>query len=809
MPGQSLIEILFKSKYDGAGTQSASNSLKEIDNAAGIAAGGIAAVGAALGIAGAVKLAGVIDDLTRVGAQAERVGNSFRQMQASIGQSAEGTLSALRKASTGAIADTQLELNANRAKVLGVAQTSGQLAQLLEAAAARGKAVGRSTAEAFDDIVTGIGRMSPLILDNLGILTGGAATFNAYAVSIGKTADQLSDAEKKQALFNKVIEDSRSLVEANKNQGEDLATTFERMDASIQNAKVALGELFGPAVAVVAQSIAAAAQAAADGVKATGNAMKENTAAGNIELMKAAIASLSADIHGYQQALETLTPGTETYKQTSDRLGQALVQLHQRQADLTKVTDEHFRVINELHPANADAAGSSDLLTVALGHMNAEMQGTAAAGPALYASLLATVPAFGIVQDMATATSNKLAQLKDEMAGLKGGLVGQLASAAADVEGFVGKANAEKLFNDTASEAKKRLDDLAVQRSQNAITDDQYKLRIAEVQNDAKAVFDDIKDQERSAASEAKKWGSAVESEVKKAYNDLRNTVAGVIQDAQKLSDIGVDPSKILRDPKETDPKKQIPLLPREDEINENARRLADIAVNGFKGQDWLGKFKAEVPDIWKALEESGDPRATAARLLQRFQDGLEPELLDKEKAKERVRKLLLGEEKTSELVDEITKELADEMGTATPSDLKSKVKEALTGQGDEKTKIEVDTSGIAPAIQTALAAPDISVSGGGSGDAAGKAFNDKMLAAVAETGNKLIDAVDGELRAPASLERLGTAGNMGGTAYGTQFLNGAINNIAQPFLDAVTGIVTSNVIAKLNTQNQLQGANP
>ena len=33
----------------------------------------------------------------------------------------------------------------------------------------RGRAMGLSTTQAFGDIVTGIGRMSPLILDNLGI----------------------------------------------------------------------------------------------------------------------------------------------------------------------------------------------------------------------------------------------------------------------------------------------------------------------------------------------------------------------------------------------------------------------------------------------------------------------------------------------------------------------------------------------------------------------------------------------------------------------------------------------------------------
>ena len=71
--------------------------------------------------------------------------------------------------------------------------------------------------------------------------------------------------------------------------------------------------------------------------------------------------------------------------------------------------------------------------------------------------------------------------------------------------------------------------------------------------------------------------------------------------------------------------------FPREDEINENARRLADIAKNGLKGQEWLDEFQSEVPDIWKMIRLAQNPQEEAARLLADFQDGLLTSPIDKE----------------------------------------------------------------------------------------------------------------------------------------------------------------------------------
>ena len=80
-------------------------------------------------------------------------------------------LQKLKAVSGGTISNANLIEAANRAMALNVTRDIGKMAKLLEVARVRAKAMGIDTTQAFNDIVTGIGRQSPLILDNLGIIT--------------------------------------------------------------------------------------------------------------------------------------------------------------------------------------------------------------------------------------------------------------------------------------------------------------------------------------------------------------------------------------------------------------------------------------------------------------------------------------------------------------------------------------------------------------------------------------------------------------------------------------------------------------
>ena len=115
----------------------------------------------------------------------------------------EKALTSFRKASQGMVSDFDLMQTANRAALLGVTNDVDKLSQLMITARLRGREMGLDMTQAFNDIVTGIGRGSPLILDNLGIKIPDA---------IKKSMEKMGEAEKTQALLNFAIADGAKIA---------------------------------------------------------------------------------------------------------------------------------------------------------------------------------------------------------------------------------------------------------------------------------------------------------------------------------------------------------------------------------------------------------------------------------------------------------------------------------------------------------------------------------------------------------------------------------------------------------------------
>lgn len=808
MAGESRIDIIIAARdaatsvIKGAfGTLS--SEAQSADDVLGQAAGGMNALAAAAGVFGAVQLGKQVFDLAQTAAQADRTRASFEQLAQKAGTTGDAMLQSLRKASAGAVSDASLIGDANRAIVLGVANNAQQLTQLLDVARVRGAAFGRSTADAYNDLVTGIGRMSPLILDNLGIVTGGQKVFEDYAASIGKSASQLTDAEKKQALFNKVIADSQGMLEAQRGKAADAATSFERLSASLDNAKVRIGKLFESSVVA-----------------------DINAFVGALDFLENKL----DDIGKNNRAVEILTLIANATQNILNPIGAAA-------SEATSLA----RGLGLVGPAANEAASSASGYSAALNR--SETATDAAADAQQRYALHAKVAAQANYEENASVVTlagslpgltAELNRASAALAGAREAAASRLASEAAGVEGIVGGAQALSLYKSGLQQVDDQIAAVNADFAAGKLTQDEFKLKLAEINQTGSSTFSDIHKAQQDAESSAKRWASAVNNEVNRAYEDLKGKVQGVIGGALN-TDTGVDPDKIL---------------PRADAINEPARRLADIAVNGFKSP-WVEYFKTQFPQLFQQYfaGAAGDTgiKQQAAQLLKNFQDGLEPELLDKEKAKERVRRMILGEQQTNELVKEITDELAAEFGQASPADLKSKVQESLTGiPATTKTKVELDTTGVAAQMATITAAPikldtagltanlsvalqnalkldlagftaqlkaafsvpDLAQTAGSTAANAGKAFNDGALKAIGATGNKMIDTVEAQLRADNNLNRIYQSGMLSGAKWGDGFMSAA-NSIPKSLIDLLVSLVTPGVVQYFKTQAQLTGANP
>ena len=216
----------------GAGDE-ASESTEGLEKTSNLAFSKIA--GYIATVTGAIYTMKKIWEFSEQGAQLLSLETASSRVAASMGGDMQEIISAIQEASLGTISYYDAMQSASNAMMLGLGSDTDKLANLMEIAAFRGRAMGLTTTQAFSDIVRGIGRMSPLILDNLGIVVDAESRYKVYAESIGKTAAQLSAAEKRQALFNGVLEEGNRLLAESGGLSADYATGMARATAAWKN----------------------------------------------------------------------------------------------------------------------------------------------------------------------------------------------------------------------------------------------------------------------------------------------------------------------------------------------------------------------------------------------------------------------------------------------------------------------------------------------------------------------------------------------------------------------------------------------
>lgn len=192
-------------------------------------------------------------ELTKLGTQVQRVGASFDTLTKNAGQSGPQILKALRAASGNEIDDLNLKLAANRGITLGVAQSADEFTKLMTLARSRAQDFGTTTEKAFDDLVTGLGRASPQILDNLGITVDVTKANEDYAKALGKTSKELTDAEQKQALINQVLAQGANSTKANADNVVAAQVAWENFKQTLASFVVQAGEPVAGVLAKVGQ----------------------------------------------------------------------------------------------------------------------------------------------------------------------------------------------------------------------------------------------------------------------------------------------------------------------------------------------------------------------------------------------------------------------------------------------------------------------------------------------------------------------------------------------------------------------------
>ncbi len=231
-------------KFGIKGAKSAEKSVSKVDDA-------FKGLGkTALKLGGTFFAAkGIINGLQQVitiSGQTQSVKQGFDNLTSGLGMS-ENALSKLQKATDGTVSSLDLMTQANNLLLLGITDSEDEMAEMFDIAQRLGSALGKDTLFGVESLVTGMGRQSKLMLDNLGIMVDVEKGNETYAKSIGKTVSELTDQERKTAFNNATMKAANELVSK---LGEEQLTTSDRINqlkSSTINLAGTLGEALTPA----------------------------------------------------------------------------------------------------------------------------------------------------------------------------------------------------------------------------------------------------------------------------------------------------------------------------------------------------------------------------------------------------------------------------------------------------------------------------------------------------------------------------------------------------------------------------------
>ena len=183
------------------------------------------------------KQAAKVQDMSRAFTTLSGTGENSAIAVSKIGNAVKGTMSQM-----------DLFKQANNAMILGVTRNTDEMAEMFKIAQTLGAALGVDTAHAVESLITGIGRQSRLMLDNIGIIVKADEAYKDYADRLDKTVDQLTDAEKKQAFFTAAMESARTKAAELGNQQLTARDQFNKFNATMSDFTNFIGEKTSPIV---------------------------------------------------------------------------------------------------------------------------------------------------------------------------------------------------------------------------------------------------------------------------------------------------------------------------------------------------------------------------------------------------------------------------------------------------------------------------------------------------------------------------------------------------------------------------------
>jgi hypothetical protein len=209
--------------------------------------------------------------LVQRGSEVARIQGAFQNLAGSIietradgvrvQQMFEETLEAGRKGMQGLVTDFDLMQAANRGVLLGLPLTSKNFETLTRGALALGRAMGLSATKSLDDLVLALGRSSPRILDNLGIIVKIGEANKKWADAHNMTVKQMSAGQRTIAFYNEALAKMEAKLTTMGPVTLTLGEKFEALSVFVQNYRdrlalaISLSPVLNKAMDVIGQAI--------------------------------------------------------------------------------------------------------------------------------------------------------------------------------------------------------------------------------------------------------------------------------------------------------------------------------------------------------------------------------------------------------------------------------------------------------------------------------------------------------------------------------------------------------------------------
>ena len=171
------------------------------------------------------------------------------------GENASISLDKLKNATDGTVNSMDLFQQANNAMILGVTKNSDEMAQMFDMAQRLGRALGRDTRSSIESFVTGVGRQSRLMLDNIGLIVKAEVAYKAFAKQVGKNADELDEMERKQAFLNAALFAGEQALRGIGTETLSSADKLQQMSTQLAEVRQEIGEQLLPLVLEAAKVV--------------------------------------------------------------------------------------------------------------------------------------------------------------------------------------------------------------------------------------------------------------------------------------------------------------------------------------------------------------------------------------------------------------------------------------------------------------------------------------------------------------------------------------------------------------------------